>query len=234
MILRKVSLIVEIFHSIPDLRLVVQGINQSLVFLQQNIKSMRSSLWSLLFFLGISVGLTAQSQCDSLIDILDPFDSTRTVATPTFNVGYTIASNFQTLDGHKMIEQGKILMAYAEQSKLSSFFLNLALAERNFQTIDSGKERVMLLLKNGRVIPLLNASDRGEFDSNTNMRIYTHTCVIPLDMIYLLSVEPIYKIRVKYNGGYMQTLELTPKQQEAMTQSILCIGERVGLFPKKP
>lgn len=202
--------------------------------MQQNKGSMRSSFCSLLFFFGLSLGLAAQAPCDSLIDIQDPFDSTRTVATPTFNIGYTIASNFQTLDGYKMIEQGKILMAYAEDNKLSSFFLNLALAERNFQTIDSGEERVMLLLKNGRVIPLLNASDRGKFNSDTNMRIYTHTCVIPLDMIYLLSIEPIYKIRVKYNGGYMQTLELTPLQQEAMIQSVLCIGERVGLFPKKP
>lgn len=207
---------------------------QSLLFLQQKKKPMRivPAICSLLLLL-LAAG-PGRAQCDSLVEIMDPFDSTRTVAAPTVNVGFTIPSNYQTLEGYKMIEEGKIMFAYAEKDSLSSFFMTLALPERDFQTIQSGKERVFLLLSNGRVISLLNASDRGTFDPQTNMRIYNHTCVIPMDLFFLLSVEPITNIRVRYDSGYQHDLEISPKQQELLTQALVCVGERVGLFPKKP
>ena len=196
---------------------------------------MRISL-ILVGMLGFLLGTSSlKGQCDSLIYDIDPFDSTYIVAAPHVNIGFTIPSNYQTLEGFKMIEEGKVLFSYTGNDTIGTLFLTLALAERNFHTIESEtKEQVLVMLESGRIEGLLNFSDRGTFDSGTNMRIYTHTCALPLDMLYLLSVDPIAKFRVYYDGGYKRTIELTPQQKLQVAASLQCIGEEMGIFPKKP
>ena len=174
------------------------------------------------------------AQCDSIIQQMDEFDSTLVVISQHVNVGYSIPSSFETIDGPKMVEEGKILFSYGTVDTVGSFYMSLALAERNFQTISDGKDKVLLLTKSGKVESLLSFSDKGVFDKNTNMRIYIHACLIPLDLFYLVSYDPIVKIRVYYDNGYKRTIELTQKQQEAIKQQLLCVGETVGIFPKKP
>lgn len=184
----------------------------------------------LLFWSGIVFG-----QCDSIQQYVDEFDSTLVVTAPKINVGYIVPSNFQTLDGFKMIEEGKILLSYSSNDSIGSFFLTLAIAERAFHTIGSGtKNRVIMMTDSSRMEGVLNFSDKGTFDSNTNMRIYTHTCVIPLDFFYLFTIDPVSKIRVYYDNGYKRTIVLTPRQKKALSEAMLCLGEEVGLFPKKP
>jgi hypothetical protein len=184
----------------------------------------------LLFWSGIAFG-----QCDSIKQYVDEFDSTLVIAAPKINVGYIVPSNFQTLDGFKMIEEGKLLLSYSSNDSIGSFFLTLALAEREFQTIGSGtKNRVVIMTDSSRMEGVLNFSDKGTFDKNTNMRIYTHTCVIPMDFFYLFTIDPVAKIRVYYDDGYKRTIVLTPRQKEALSAAMLCLGEEVGLFPKKP
>lgn len=175
------------------------------------------------------------AQCDSIRQDVDPFDSTLVIAAPIVNVGYMVPSNFQTMDGFKIIEEGKALLSYSSKDSVGSFFLTLALAERNFQTIGSGDmNRVIIMTDSSRIEPVLNFSDRGTFDSSTNMRIYNHTCVIPMDLFYLFTVDPISKIRVYYDGGYKRTVVLTPQQKERILNNLLCLGEEVGIFPLKP
>lgn len=187
----------------------------------------------LLIILCWSLGLNAQ--CDSIRQFVDEFDSTLVVAAPRVNIGYMVASNFQTLDGFKMVEEGKALLSYSSNDSVGSFFLTLALAEQRFQTIGSGDmNRIILLTDSSRVKPVLNYSDRGTFDSNSNMRIYYHTCVIPMDLFYLFTIDPIAKIRVYYDGGYQRTITLTPEQKLELLDYLICLGIEVGLFPQKP
>ena len=188
---------------------------------------------SVLGMLAWSMGLNAQ--CDSIRQFVDEFDSTLVVSTPRVNIGYLVASNFQTLDGFKMVEEGKALLSYSSNDSIGSFFLTLALAEQNFQTIGSGDmNRVMIMTDSSQIKPVLNFSDRGTFDSGTNMRIYNHTCVIPMDLFYLFTVDPIAKFRVYYDGGYQRTVTLTPEQKKQLLEHLICLGTEVGLFPQKP
>ncbi len=180
------------------------------------------------FFTGVVV-----AQCDLAFNEVDPFDSTRLVAAKPVPVGYQIPSQYTLEDGSfKMIEEGKILFTYAENDTINTFFMTLALAEHNYHSIETGYN-VWLLLSNERVVGLYNVPDKGEFNKNTNMRIYQHTCVVPLDMFYVLTYFKIEKIRVEYKG-YKKTLEILPEQQSAIREAIRCVGEAVGLYPVKP
>lgn len=189
-----------------------------------------------LFLIGmLCCSISLEAQCDSIRQYIDEFDSTLVVAAPRVNIGYMVASNFQTLEGFKMVEEGKVLLSYSSNDTIGSFFLTLALAERNFQTIGSGDmNRVMLMTDSSRVQAVMNFSDKGTFDSGTNMRIYNHTCVIPMDLFYLFAIDPIAKIRVYYDGGYQRTVTLTPEQKQQILDYLICLGEEVGLFPQKP
>lgn len=196
---------------------------------------MRTSLVSFsLSILLLAIVHRSSAQCDSIYQETDPFDSTLVIATPPINIGYLVPSNFQTLEGFKLVEDGKIHLAYASNDSIGSLFLTVAMAERNFQTISSGKTRVMILTDSNRVEALLNVPDRGTFDANTNMRVYQHTCVLPLDIFYLLAADPIQQIRVYYDGGYKHTITLTPRQKEELVQLVKCLGLAAGIFPKTP
>lgn len=197
---------------------------------------MRTSLFSFslsiifLFFFA----KTASAQCDSIYHQIDPFDSTLIISTSVINIGYLVPSNFQTLDGFKLVEDGKLQLSYASNDSIGSLFLTVGMAERNFQTISSGKNKVMILTDSSRVEGLLNVPDRGTFDPASNMRIYQHICVLPLDLFYLLTVDPIQQIRVYYDGGYKHTITLTPRQKSDLLALVKCLGAEAGIFPKSP
>ncbi|MDX1667100.1 MAG: hypothetical protein R3350_07720 [Saprospiraceae bacterium] len=174
----------------------------------------------------------ATCQCDLAIDTVDEFDGTRLVSTDPFNIGYFVPSEYETTEGVKMVEEGKFAFTYSENDSISSFFMIIAAAERQYLPINSGFN-VLLKLGNEQIVGLLNTPDRGTFDRNTNMRIYQHTCVVPLDIYYNLIHFPIEKIRIEYQG-HKSTLTLTPEQQEKIRDSLICVGQTVGLFPVKP
>lgn len=187
-------------------------------------------VFALTYFLFINM---LSAQCDLAVDEVDPFDSTRLIAAKPIDVGYKIPSQFTLPNGNlKMIEEGKILFTYAENDTINTFFMTLALAEHTYRSIDEGF-KVWLLLSNERVVGLYNVPDKGEFDKNTNMRIYQHTCVVPLDMFYVLTYLKIEKIRVEYKG-FKKTLEILPEQQAAIQEAIRCVGEASGQYPVKP
>lgn len=189
-------------------------------------------LFTLFVIFTISIKFLA-AQCEISVNEVDPFDSTRLVVAKPIPVGYQIPSQYTMPDGNfKMIEEGKILFTYAENDTINSFFMTLALAEHSFFSIEEGF-KVWLLLSNERVVGLYDVPDKGEFDKNTNMRIFQHTCLVPIDMYYVLTYLKIEKIRIEYKG-YKKTLEILPQQQDALKEAIRCVGEAVGLYPVKP
>lgn len=194
----------------------------------------RRWLLSALFLMAYII-LAAQdkTKCQIVVDEIDSFDSTRTIAAKPINIGYQIPSQFLLDNGsNKMIEQGKAMFSYTENDTINCFFLTLAMAEHTYFSIDAGYN-VLLLLSDQRVVGLLNVPDKGEFDKTVNMRIYQHTCVVPLDMFYALSTHTIEQIRIEYKG-FKKTLEVLPEQQEAIRQAVRCVGEATGLYPIKP
>jgi len=191
----------------------------------------KQSIWMVLLLL--LAGLSSNAQCDFIMNQVDQFDSTHTVATRPINIGYTVPSNFRTTDGYKMIEEGKLMFSYSESDSINSFFITLALAEREYQRIESGKDRIMFLLEDEQIVGLLNVPDRGTFDTNTNMRIYNHTLVVPIDLFYTLGALKIEKIRVNYEG-FKRTIVLTQKQKEDFQNAVRCVGAALSLYPIKP
>ena len=175
----------------------------------------------------------AAAQCEVAIDTIDEFDATRTIVTSPINIGYLIASEYLTPEGPKMVEEAKLLFSYSEADSLSSFFLTVGTVEREFYVIESAMNNVLLKLTNEEVIGLLNVPDRGKFDPNTNMRLYQHTCVVPLDAFYNLMHHDIAILRIRYKG-YFHDIKLLPEQQEQVREAIRCVGEELGLFPVKP
>jgi len=177
-----------------------------------------------------AIGL--QAQCKLAFDEVDAFDKTHTILAKPINIGYMVPSNFQTAEGNKMVEEAKLVVAYSESDSINSFFLSIAVLEWDYQSIESDRN-VLLLLENEEVITLLNVADRGEFNADTNMRLYEHVCVIPMDIFFALSHFKVQKIRIQYKN-YKRTLTLTPEQQEAIRKAVLCVGEASKLFPVKP
>ncbi len=173
-----------------------------------------------------------QPKCDLAISTLDEFDSTKLVVAKPINIGYKIPSEFETENGPSMIDQGKVLFTYTENDSINCFFMTLALAEREYFSIEEG-ETVLLKLSDGRVLALYNVPDKGEFDKGTNMRIYQHTCVVPIDLFYSLTYNTIERIRIEYKG-FKKTLEILPEQQTAIKEAARCVGEAAGLYPVKP
>jgi hypothetical protein len=174
----------------------------------------------------------AESQCSYPIDSVDEFDHTRLVAFAPINIGYLIASEVETETGLLPIEEGKVMFTFSQNDTLNSFFLTLAIPERNYMAIEPGFN-VLLKLNNNQIVRLYNFPDKGTFDPKTNMRIYQHTGVVPLDLFYNLTHHTITRIRIRYKG-YKKTISVTPEQQEAIREAIRCIGEAVELFPIKP
>ena len=175
---------------------------------------------------------TAYGQCELIHNKVDDFDSTRTVAAKPVNVGYIIPSNFETPEGPKMVEEGKLLFSYSERDSIHGFFLIVAVQEREYLRVDNDFN-VLLMLDDNQIIELMNFSDAGIFDPNTNMRLYQHTCVIPLDLFYALSHLKIAKIRIQYRT-YKHTIELSARQQEAFRTSVRCVGDALNMLQIRP
>lgn len=178
----------------------------------------------------LSVDLSAQ--CELAFDEYDDFDSLRTVASEAVSFGYMVPSLYETINGPKLIEEGKAVVMYSENDTINSFFLTLAIQEYTYQPIESGFN-VLMKLSDGEVISFYNVPDRGTFDDTTNMRLYQHTLVVPLDMFYRLTFSTIEAIRVEYKK-YKRTLKLSEKQQIAIRDAMQCVGRRVELYPVKP
>lgn len=172
-------------------------------------------------------------QCISVKIDTDAFDSTRVVYDKPINIGGLVTSNFETEEGSKMVEEAKLLVSYAKNDSLESFFLTLALMEWEYQVLEAG-ENVMLLLENGSTVKLNNVEDRGVLDKKTNMRRYEAVCVLPIDLYYALSHYKVDKIRLQYKSGIKRTVSLFLEQQKKFQQTIRCVGEAAGVMPIKP
>lgn len=211
----------------------------------------------LFFFFLFAAGFgTLQAQCDFAINEFDDFDSTHTIVTKAINIGYLVPSNFQTVDGYKMVEEAKAMFTFSQNDTLNAFFLVIGLAEREFLTVEEGFSVILKMesikdkdtvdlgqdipkmdphdnLKGADLIGLYTVPDRGSFDKNTNMRIYTHTCLVPLDHVFTLSYLNIEKIRINYKNS-RHTITLSKEQQAAIKKAVQCVGEAMNLFPLKP
>lgn len=172
------------------------------------------------------------AQCEIVVNEFDAFDSVRTVAAAHVNMGLMIPSLFETVDGPKIIEQGKAMFMYSEKDSISSFFMLFAISEYGYHPIDSG-QNVLIKLSDGEVIGLHNFPDEGQFDKSTNMRVYSHACVVPLDLFYRLTDTYIEQIRINYKKK-KQTIKLSKEQQEAIRAAVECVGTEVGVYPVKP
>lgn len=188
------------------------------------------------FFTGLTAWVLAEQvahgQCNLIHNKVDEFDSTHTVAAKAVNVGFIIPSNFETPEGPKMIEEGKLLFSYSEHDSIRGFFLIVALQEREYLRVDNDYN-VLLMLEDNQIIELMNFSDQGVFDSGTNMRLYQHTCIVPLDLFYALTHLKIAKIRIQYRT-YKHTVELSEGQQEAFRASVRCVGEALNMLQIRP
>jgi len=190
---------------------------------------LRSGFFLFVWVLAISA---SYGQCKPAVDEVDPFDSTRTVAAKTVNIGYLIPSNFETAEGPKMIEEAKLLFSYSEKDSIRSFFLIVAVQEREFLRIENDFN-VLLLLDDEQVVAMMNISDQGVFDPGTNTRLYNHTCVVPLDLFFALTHLKVAKIRINYRT-YKHTIDLTERQRSDLRDAVRCVGEAVQLIPVRP
>lgn len=185
------------------------------------------------FFFLISPAFTQQNvKCDIAFDEVDPFDSLRTIGSEIVALGYLIPSKFEEENGPKIIEEAEVIMIYSENDSISGFFFNLVIPEYKLQPIKAGMN-VKLLLDDDSVIGFYNIPDEGEFDRTINMRVYQHTCVIPLDYFYKLAYHKVAQIRIEYERQN-RTLILNNHQQEALRKAIQCVGRRINLYPINP
>lgn len=191
----------------------------------------RMLLFSLLAIL-MTPALSAQ--CKFSADEVDEFDSTRLVASMPVSIGLLIPSRFETVKGPRIIDQAKLLFSHSEsdQDSINSFFLTIAIQEYDYQPIEQGKN-VLLAFSDSTVIALYNFPDQGTFDTGTNMRLYQHTCIVPVDVFYQLSFKPLEKIRIRYSNQ-KKTIALSGKQQKELMEAVRCVGEAVGFVPVRP
>lgn len=192
---------------------------------------MRTFFLAAAFILGLALP-AAQAQCEYAIDSVDEFDSTRIVSFQPINIGYLVPSQVETPKGPLMIEEAKLLFTFSQNDTLDVFFLTIAVPEWDYEPIDKDFN-VWLKLSNEQIVNLYNVPDRGTFDPKTNMRLYQHTCVVPIDLFYNLTHHTIEKIRIQYRNK-KRTINLLPEQQEEVRKAVRCIGEAVQLFPIKP
>lgn len=185
-----------------------------------------------LFFILSPVFSQEKVKCDIAFDEVDPFDSLRTIGSEIVALGYLIPSKFEEENGPKIIEEAEAILIYSENDSISGFFFNLVMPEYKFQPIKAGMN-VKLLLDDDSVIGFYNIPDEGEFDRTINMRVYQHTCPIPLDYYYKLAYHKVAQIRVEYEKQN-RTLILNNLQQEALRKAIQCVGRQINLYPINP
>ncbi|MCB0549396.1 MAG: hypothetical protein KDD19_17605 [Phaeodactylibacter sp.] len=188
----------------------------------------------LLPLLLLSIPLLLPAQCKYAIDEVDPFDSTRLVMSQPLSVGNYIPSLFETTKGPKIIDEAKMVFSHSEsdQDSINSFFLTIVAPEYNYHPIEAGKN-VLLAFADSTVIALQNFPDRGTFNSDTNMRMYQHTCIVPLDIFYRMTYSEVVAIRIRYDNK-KRTILLSKAQQKALKAAVQCVGEAVGFMPNKP
>lgn len=192
-------------------------------------------LWILPFQL--SAQLPAKSTkkaagCPVAFDETDPFDSLRTVGSQAFDLGQFMASLYEEADGPRFIPEGKAMYVFSQNDTLSGVFFHLALPEYNYHKVDLGFN-VKVQLANDTILALYTIPDRGTFDKSTNMRVYQHTALVPMDQYYLMTVYPIKGIRIEY-PEHRRTIFLTEKQGKALLEAARCVGERAGMYPITP
>lgn len=172
------------------------------------------------------------AQCEYAVDSIDEFDSTRLLSYKPINLGYMIPSQVETDAGPMLIEEAKMLFTFTQNDSIDAFFITLAVAEHEYEPISNGFN-VKFKLNNEQIVELYNIPDRGTFDPKTNMRIYQHTILVPLDLFYNLTHHTIQRIRIRYKNK-KRDIPVLPEQQEQMREAIRCIGEALDLFPIKP
>lgn len=181
-----------------------------------------------------SIQLLAQDDtpCEIAFDEVDLFDSLRTVGSPVVPLGYMIPSKYETVDGPRYTAEAETIVLYAESDSVDGFFFNLVIPEYKLQPITAG-DNVLLLMQDTTVIGLHNFPDEGEFDRSINMRVYQHTCLLPLDYFYRLAAQRVLQIRIEYRNQ-RRTLTLSEEQQLNLQNAVRCIGKQVGLYPIRP
>lgn len=187
----------------------------------------------LVFFLISAWTWNLSAQCEIFSEKVDDFDSTLTIVSNAVNLGFMIPSEFETADGPKMVEEGKLIVSYSEKDSINSFFLTIAILEREYLKTENGMN-VRLKLSNNKIVTLFNIPDRGTFDRETNMRIYQHTCILPLNTYYLMTYHKVERIRIEYPGRGPHDLTMSVEQQDAILEALQCVGEKAGLYPVKP
>jgi hypothetical protein len=203
---------------------------------------------------GLLLSQLAQAQCPLEINERDAFDSTLTLLSKSVNIGYLIPSNFQTAEGNKMVEEAKIMFSFTQNDSINAFFLILAVLERDYLPIEEGRNVLIKLEEEKKettlgeeeikmdstdqsdrqsILSLYNFPDRGTFDKKTNMRMYVHSCAVPLDQVFTLAYSGIEKIRIQYRNT-RHTITLSKEQRESLKKAVLCIGDTAGLLKNKP
>lgn len=174
------------------------------------------------------------AQCKFAADTIDPFDSTRLVITEPMSVGLLIPSLYETVDGPKIIDEAKVAFSFIEGDvdSINAFFLTIAAPEYDFQSIEAGRN-VILAFEDSSAVHLLNYPDRGTFSKETNMRIYQHTCVVPVDLLYRMAAYDVLGIRIRYREK-KRTIMLSEAQQKALKAAVQCAAEAVGFAPLSP
>ena len=186
----------------------------------------------LMIFSGLTTLAAAHAQCKVAVETIDEFDSTRLVVSQPVNIGNMIPSNHRNADGMLMVEEAKVLFSFTENDTLGAFFLTIAAAEREYYTTEEGYN-IYLIMADGTLLEMMNYPDKGAMDDKTLMRIYTHTCVAPVQYFFIMADTYIDRIRILYKG-HKRTIKLTPEQQEEARKAIRCVGEKLYFYPIKP
>ena len=189
--------------------------------------------WSNLILL-IFFPFLVMAQCKYVVNEIDQFDSTQLVIMPTINAGFIIPTEFETVDGVKLVEEAKIILGFTEDDKsdIASIFMMIGVLEREYLKVEEG-ENVMIAFADSTVIGLYNVPDKGRFDKGTNMRVYQHTTFLPLDIYYKCTNSEIIGIRIRY-PAMKRDIVISPRQSQQLRSYLQCMGEAVGLFPLDP
>jgi hypothetical protein len=190
---------------------------------------------SLLFLLS-SLCLSAQKKPCNLIalDTLDEFDTTRLIASKPMKWGFLVPTEAlaANLEGNTYTDEAKAIFSYADENKTRSFFLTIAVVEREFHMIENDFT-VFLKFTDDALVKLFNVPAKPEFNRDILMWEYVHTCVVPFDIFHMLKNVPLEKVRINYKN-YKATIVLEEKQQEDLLQAVRCVEERLNSKGAKP
>mgnify|MGYP005992507261 CR=1 FL=1 len=181
---------------------------------------------------GLLFSLSAQADCNIVIDEIDPFDSLRTVAAASLPIGNMLITQVETIDGPELAPEAEAVVMHTQNDSLSVLFLHLELPEYHYVRTKKGFN-IKLKMTSDTIIGFYTVPDLGNFSKKTNMRHYQHTGLVPMDNYYLLTYDTVELIRVEYQN-HRRTFQLTPKQQIALREAFRCVGEKVGYYPVKP